>query len=106
MPDSKTIHLSYGTYNDGDLLVRLGKWVRAGPASRPDDQGAVHRCPEEGNVSMPPQCAFLSSNVEPVGEVLVWENGALGDHWHPVRPTVELLLHAMPASENTERKLQ
>ena len=31
-------------------------------------------------MSMPPQGALLPGDVEPVGEVVVWQDGALGDH--------------------------
>ena len=48
--------------------------------SWPDDEGAVQGSPEAGNVSMPPQGALLPGDVEPVGEVVVWQDGALGDH--------------------------
>ena len=45
--------------------------------SWPDDEGSVQGCPEAGNVSMPPQGALLPGDVEPVGEVVVWQDGAL-----------------------------
>lgn len=56
--------------------------------------------PEAGDMGMPPQRAFLPGYGEPVGEAVVWADGALGDHRHPVGPAVHPLLHAMPA-ENT-----
>ena len=94
------------TYDDGDLPIRLWKRIRAGPVSRPDDQGSVQGCPEAGDVSMPPQGALLPGDVEPVGEVAVRQDGALGDHRHSVGPTVEPLLHSMPASENTNGRIE
>jgi hypothetical protein len=82
------------TYDDGNLLVWLGKRIRA--VSGPDDQGAMHGCPEKRLVSVPPQGAFLLGDIEPVGEVLVGLDGTLGDHRHPVVPAVPPLPHTMP----------
>ena len=75
--------------------------------SGPDDESPVQGCAQAGDVSVPPQGAFLSGDVEPVGEVAAWHDGALGDHGHPVRPAIEPLLHSMPAMEqepNSETK--
>ena len=90
------------TYNDGDLLVGHRKRVGSGPESRPDNQGPMHGRPETGDVSVPPQGAFLPGDVEPVGEVVVRQDGALGNHRHPIGPTVEPLFHSMPTSQNTK----
>jgi hypothetical protein len=76
--------------------VRLRKRIRAGRVSRADDHGAMHGCPEERIVSVPPQGAFLVSNVESVAEVLVGLDGTLGDHRHAVVPTIPQLPHSMP----------
>jgi hypothetical protein len=80
--------------------VGLGKWIHAWSMSWPDDNGTVHSCAQAGDMSMPPQGAFLPRNVEPVGEVLVREDGVLSYHWHPISPTVEPLLHSMPTGDN------
>jgi hypothetical protein len=89
------------TYDDRDLHVGLWEGIRAGPLPWPDDdQGAVDTCLEAGDMSMPPQGAFLPDDVEPVGEVVTWLDGALRDHWHPISPTVQPLLHSMPTPED------
>jgi hypothetical protein len=36
---------------------------------------------------------------------VVGQDGALGDHWHAVGPAVQLLLHSVPARENTKQKI-
>lgn len=95
------IEKEVGTCDEGHLLVGFRKRVlRASPVPRPDDEGAMDASPEAGDVGVPPQRAFLPGDGEPVGEAVVWADGALGDHRHPVGPAVHLLLHAMPA-ENT-----
>jgi len=85
------------TYDDGNLLIGLWKWIRTSSMSWPNDEGTMHSCSEAGNMSMPPQGAFLPSDVEPVGEVVVWLDRVLGNHRHPIRPTVQPLLHSMPS---------
>jgi len=95
------------TYDNGDLLVRLREGIRGGAMSWADDESPVQGCAQAGDMSMPPQGAFVSGDVEPVGEVAAWQDGALGDHGHPVRPAVEPLLHSMPAMQqqpNSETK--
>ena len=69
--------------------------------SGPDDEGAMDTFPEAGDVGVPPHGDFLPGDVEPVGEAVVWPDGALGDHRHPVGPAVQSLLHAMPANTYT-----
>lgn len=77
------------TYDNRDLPVRLRKRIGAcAVVSGPYDQSAVHGSPEEGVVSVPPQGAYLPGDVKPVGELVVGRDGALGDHRHPVVPTV------------------
>lgn len=68
--------------------------------SWPDDESTVQGCPEEWDVSMPPEGAFLTDDVEPVGEVVVGQDGSLRDHWHPISPTIQPLLHSMPTPDN------
>jgi hypothetical protein len=53
-------------------------------------------------MSMPPQGSFLPGDVETIGEVLVWKDGALGNHRHAIRPAVEQLLHSMPIGGKPE----
>jgi hypothetical protein len=53
-------------------------------------------CTEAGNVSMPPEGSFLPDDIEPVGEVLVRQDGPLRDHRHAIRPTIPLLFHPVP----------
>jgi hypothetical protein len=91
------------TYNDRDFKMGLRKWIRAGSKSWPDDEGAMQGCPEARDMSMPPQGAFLPNDTEPVGVVLVWQDGALGDHGHPISPTIQALLHSMSASESIKQ---
>jgi hypothetical protein len=69
--------------------------------SRPDDESAVQGCPEERDVSVPPEGAFLTDDIEPIGEVVVRQDGVLRDHWHPISPTIQPLPHSMPMSDNT-----
>lgn len=47
-------------------------------------------------MSMPPQRALLADDVEPIREVLVRLDRALGYHPCPVSPAIQLLLHSMP----------
>jgi hypothetical protein len=82
------------TYENGDLLVRLGKRIGGGALPEPYDESAIDCSTEEGVVGVPPQGAFLPGDVELVGEVAVRPDGALGDHRHPVVPTVSQLIHA------------
>ena len=94
------------TYENGDLLVRLGKRIGGGAAlPGPDDESAIDGSPEEGVVGVPPKGAFLPGDVEPVGEVAVGRDGALGDHWHPVVPTVSHLIHSMPVDERKRAQI-
>lgn len=91
------------TYDDGDLPVRLwSKRIRR--VSGPDDESPVQGCAQAGDVGVPPQGAFLSGDVEPVGEAAAWQDGALGDHRHAVGPAVEPLLHSMPEQEEIIQK--
>ena len=87
--------------------MSLRKRIRVGAAmSWPDDEGSMDGTTEAEDMSVPPQCSFLIGDVEPVGEVVVGQDGALGDHWHTVGPAVQLLLHSVPATENTKQKIQ
>jgi hypothetical protein len=72
--------------------------------SWPDDESTMQCCSEEWDVSMPPEGAFLTDNIEPVGEIVVGKDGALGQHRHSISPTVQPLLHSMPMSDNTHQK--
>jgi hypothetical protein len=71
--------------------------------SWPDDESTMQGGPEERDVSMPPEGAFMPDDVEHVGEVVVRQDGALGDHWHAVSPTVQPLLHSMPMRQTAQK---
>lgn len=81
--------------------MRLGKRIGGGAVPGPYDESSVDASPEEGVVGVPPQGAFLPGDVEPVGEVAIGPDRALGDHRHPVVPTVSLLKHSMPMDKRT-----
>ena len=89
------------TYENGDLFVRLGKWVGGGAVPGSYDESAIDGSPEEGIVGVPPQGAFLPGDVKLVGEVAVGPDGALCDHRHPIVPTVSHLIHSMPGRTKT-----
>lgn len=76
--------------------MRPGEGIGGGAVPRAYDESTVYGSPEKGVVRVPPQGAFLPGDVEPVGEVVVGLDGALGDHRHPVVPTVQQLVHSMP----------
>ena len=48
-------------------------------------------------MSMPPQRALLPDHVESIGEIVIRLDGALCYHRWSISPTIELLLHSMPA---------
>jgi hypothetical protein len=85
------------TYDNGDFLVRFWKWISSGTKSWPDDQGTMNRCTEAADMSMPPQCAHLGDDVESIGEIRIRLDGALCYHPWSISPTIQLLLHPMPA---------
>jgi hypothetical protein len=47
------------TYDYGDLLMRLRKWIRDDAMPWLDDQDAMYGCTNYGDMSMPPQGTFL-----------------------------------------------
>jgi hypothetical protein len=51
---------------------------------------------------MPPEGAFLTDDVELVGEIVVRQDGELRDHWYAVSPTIQPLPHSMPMPENNK----
>jgi hypothetical protein len=73
------------TYDDRNVHVRLLKWVGAGLRANDDD--AMQGCPEDGDVSVPPEGALLPGHVEPVGESRVWLDWTLCYHIGSIGPT-------------------
>ena len=73
------------TYDDRNIHVRLLKWVGARLWANDDD--AVQGCPEDGDVSMPPEGALLPGDVESVGESRVGLDWTLRYHPGSIGPT-------------------
>lgn len=84
------------TEHEGDLSV--GLWERVGDAARrEDDERAVERGSEPGEVRVPPERAALPHDAEVVGVALAGPDRALRDVGRPVRPPAAQLPDAVPA---------
>lgn len=83
------------TEDDGNFLVGFGKWVRNAALGKNDD-GAVHRGPQPGYMSMPEKSTSLANNGEVVHIALVSLYGTLSYIGWSISPPCLKLSNAMP----------
>lgn len=64
--------------------------------SRADDESSIDGCTEKRHVAMPPECSFLSGDVESVGVTMSGSYRTLSYINRPICPSAKKLKYSVP----------